>query len=198
MKKYYSFLLSFILNFYFSQQTEGLTLIKEKYEDKIQKIKNSYQDEILKAPLRKRAKIILKKDNDIFALEIKRDQEYQQEIEKLQSAYPIFDSNLTPPKEDETHTSPKYPDGMDAFKKEIMNNFNSEAVHGKGKIQSIVIFIIEKDGSIITAKGFGENQSFNRQAEHAILFTQKKWEPGIKNGQPQRSRMRVPLTLNFD
>ncbi|MDN3695358.1 hypothetical protein QWZ06_25540 [Chryseobacterium tructae] len=198
MKKYCSFLLLFILNFYFSQQTDGFRLIKEKYESDIQKIKNEYLDQVSKVPLRKQAKMALKKDRELYDREVKRDQEYQKELEKLQASYPIADSNLITPKDDEVDNLPKYPDGMDAFKKEVINNFNSEAVTGKGTIQCSVIFIIEKDGSIITAKGFGENQNFNRQAELAVLLTQKKWEPCLKNGQPQRSRMRVPLTLNFD
>ncbi|UKB79463.1 energy transducer TonB [Chryseobacterium sp. MEBOG07] len=87
---------------------------------------------------------------------------------------------------------------MEAFKKEIIDHFNINAINGKGKLQSIVIFIIEKDGSIITAKGFGENQNFNKQAELAVLLIQKKWEPAIRNGQPERAYMSVPLTLNFD
>ncbi|RQO39258.1 hypothetical protein DBR39_09745 [Chryseobacterium sp. KBW03] len=62
MKKYCSLFLLFTLNFYFSQQTEGLRLIKEKYDLEIQKVKNIYLDEVLKVPLRKRAKITIKKD----------------------------------------------------------------------------------------------------------------------------------------
>ena len=198
MKKYYSFLLLFTVTLYFSQQTDGLKLIKEKYEADIQKIKNDYLDEVIKVPLRKQSKMTLKKDKELYDLEVKRDLEYEAEIEKIQASYPISNSNLTFPKDDENYPLPQYPDGIDAFKKEIINNFNTEAVMGKGIVQCVVIFIIEKDGSIITAKGFGENQNFNRQAELAVLLTQKKWEPPLKNGQPQRSRMRVPLTLNFD
>ncbi|KAB1231988.1 energy transducer TonB [Chryseobacterium viscerum] len=198
MKKYCSLFLLFTLNFYFSQQTEGLRLIKEKYDLEIQKVKNIYLDEVLKVPLRKRAKITIKKDSDISSLELKREQEYQEEIKKIQSVYPISDANITSFKDSKVVYHPNYPDGMEAFKKEIIDHFNINAINGKGKLQSIVIFIIEKDGSIITAKGFGENQNFNKQAELAVLLIQKKWEPAIRNGQPERAYMSVPLTLNFD
>jgi hypothetical protein len=198
MKKYCSLFLLFALNFYFSQQTEGLRLIKEKYDLEIQKVKNIYLDEVLKVPLRKRAKITIKKDSDISSLELKREQEYQEEIKKIQSVYPISDANITSFKDSKVAYQPNYPGGMEAFKKEIIDHFNINAINGKGKLQSIVIFIIEKDGSIITAKGFGENQNFNKQAELAVLLIQKKWEPAIRNGQPERAYMSVPLTLNFD
>lgn len=199
MKKYFCLFLLFVLNFYFSQQTEALRLIKAKYDAEIQNTENSYADALTKASLRKRTKIGLKKDSEISALKLKRDLEYQKELEKIQSVYHISDSNLTAPK-DEKFVMPEYPDGLEAFKKEIANNFNaeSEVIQGKGTLQSIVIFIIEKDGSILTAKGFGENPTFNRHAEIAVLLTQKKWQPATKDGIPQRARLRVPFTLNFD
>lgn len=199
MKKYFSISLLFILNFYFSQQTDALKLIKEKYDAEIQHIEDGYKDALAKASLRKRTRISLKKDSDISSLKLKRDLEYQKELEKIQSAYPISNSNLIVPKE-EGYILPKYPDGMEAFKKEIANNFDAqgEIIQGKGIVQSVVIFIIEKDGSMITAKGFGENPAFNRKAEMAVLLTQKKWQPATKDGVPQRARLRVPFTLNFD
>lgn len=199
MKKHFCLFLLFVLNFYFSQQTEALRLIKAKYDAEIQNIENSYADALTKASLRKRTKIGLKKDSEISALKLKRDLEYEKELEKIQSVYYISDSNLTAPK-DEKFVMPEYPDGLEAFKKEIANNFNagSEVIQGKGTLQSIVIFIIEKDGSILTAKGFGENPAFNRKAEMAVLLTQKKWQPATKDGIPQRARLRVPFTLKFD
>ncbi|SIQ96104.1 hypothetical protein [Chryseobacterium sp. RU33C] len=46
MKKYFSLFLFFALNFYFSQQTEGLRIIKAKYDIQIQNIENNYADAI--------------------------------------------------------------------------------------------------------------------------------------------------------
>lgn len=197
MKKHFSLLLFFALNFYFSQQTEDLRIIKAKYDIEIQKVKKTYLDEVLKVPLRKRAKITIKKDSDISSLELKREQEYQEEIKKIQAAFPLSESTLTVLKDNEV-TPPKYPDGIDAFRKEIINNFNIEAIRGKGKIQTTVKFIVEKDGSIIVVKGIGENENFNREAATAVLLTQKKWEPATKDGLPERAHMSIPLTLNFD
>lgn len=199
MKKHFSLFLFFALNFYFSQQTESLRIIKAKYDVQIQNIENSYADALTKASLRKRTKIGLKKNSEISALKLKRNLEYEKELEKIQSVYHISDSNLTASK-DERFVMPEYPDGIDAFKKEIANNFNagSEVTQEKGTLQSIVIFIIEKDGSILTAKGFGENPTFNRHAEIAVLLTKKKWQPATKDGIPQRARLRVPFTLNFE
>lgn len=199
MKKYYSLFLFFSLNFYFSQQAESLKLVKEKYDAEIQKINNKYTDDIAEAPLRKHAKITLKKDSDIGTLELKRNNEYLEKLEKIKSGYILEDFQLkTDMKDTEEDKSPKYPDGIEAFKKEIAENLNTNLIRGKGIIQSRVVFIIDLDGSIMTAKAFGENESFNKQAELAILLIKKKWEPAKKNNQPYRTRLRVPLTLTFD
>lgn len=197
MKKHFSLFLFFALNFYFSQQTEGLRIIKAKYDIQIQNIENSYTDAFTKASVRKQAKIALIKDKEINSLKRQRSLEYLKEMEKIQSGFPLSESALTVLKDDEV-TPPKYPDGINAFRKEISNNFNIEAIRGKGKIQTTVIFIIEKDGSIIAVKGLGENETFNREAATAVLLTQKKWEPAKKEGLPQRARMSIPLTLDFD
>ncbi|MFS4429931.1 energy transducer TonB [Chryseobacterium sp. S90] len=197
MKKHFSLFLFFALNLYFSQQTEGLRTIKVKYDIQIQNIENSYTDALTKASVRKQAKITLIKDKEINSLKYQRNIEYQKEIEKIQSAFPLSESTLTVLKDNEV-TPPKYPDGIDAFRKEIINNFNIEAIRGKGKIQTTVKFIVEKDGSIIVVKGIGENENFNREAATAVLLTQKKWEPAKKDGLPERAHMSIPLTLNFD
>jgi len=197
MKKHFSLFLFFALNLYFSQQTEGLRTIKVKYDIQIQNIENSYTDALTKASVRKQAKITLIKDKEINSLKYQRNIEYQKEIEKIQSAFPLSESTLTVLKDNEV-TPPKYPNGIDAFRKEIINNFNIEAIRGKGKIQTTVKFIVEKDGSIIVVKGIGENENFNREAATAVLLTQKKWEPAKKDGLPERAHMSIPLTLNFD
>lgn len=199
MRKYYGMFLLLSFNVYFSQQTENLRFIKEKYNAEIQKIKDKYIDDIEQTPLKKRSKITLKKNSDIDFLELKRNNEYLEELEKIKSSYPLSDFESKKAQADtEDDKSPQYPGGSEAFKKELADHINIEAIQGKGIIQTRIVFIVDTNGSIVTVKASGENESFNRQAELAILLIKEKWEPAKKNNQPYKAVMRVPLTLNFD
>lgn len=198
MKKYCSFLLLFTLTFYFSQQTEGLRLIKAKYDAKIQNIVNNYTDAFTKASSRRQSKITSIKDKEISSLKFQRNNEYLEELTKIKAAYVPSLSGSEIDKKIENNTSPKHPKGSDFFKKEMTDNFYADAIQGKNRVECKVYFIIEKDGSITSVKASGDNEQFNRQAELSVLLTQEKWEPAIRNGQPERAFMSVPLVLNFD
>ncbi|MCT2408500.1 energy transducer TonB [Chryseobacterium antibioticum] len=95
-------------------------------------------------------------------------------------------------------TKPIHPKGDAFFKEELSKNMNIQNIQGKGQVTCKLIFIVEKDGSIIKAVGIGDNEKFNRYAELAILLTQDRWEPAKKDGLPVRAIMSVPLMLNFD
>ena len=203
MKKHFSLFLFFVLNFYFSQQTEGLRIIKAKYDIQIQNIENSYTDALTKAPSRKRVnKITSIKDKEINALKFLRNNEYLEELVKIKATYRLSHSSSSSSSGDsekiENSTSPKHPKGSDFFKKEISDNFFSDAIKGRNRIKCRVYFIVEKDGSLTSVKTSGNNENFNRQAELAVLLTQEKWEPAIRNGQPERAYMSFPVALNFD
>jgi hypothetical protein len=199
MKKYFSLFLFFALNFYFSQQTEGLRIIKAKYDIQIQNIENSYADALTKALSRKRVnKITLIKDKEINALKFQRNNEYLEELAKINAAYTSSHSGSKIDKNIENATAPKHPNGSDFFKKEMSDNFFADAIKGTNRVECRVYFIIEKDGSITSVKASGSNEQFNRQAELCVLLTQEKWKPATRNGQPERAFMNVPLALNFD
>lgn len=199
MKKYCSFLLLLTLDFYFSQQTDGLRLIKEKYDAEVQTIHHNYTEAVKKVSIKKLAKITLKKDSHIASLKFKRNTEYLEEMDRIKAAYkPSFSQSGTGDQKNETVTSPTHPKGLEFFKSEIGDNFYTDIISGTGRIECKVYFVVEKDGSILSVKAIGKNEVFNRQAELAVLLTPEKWEPATKNNQPEVSYMSFPVAINFD
>lgn len=199
MNKYCCLILLFILNFYFSQQTEGLRLIKAKYDAEIRNIENSYKDALTKDLSKRRVnKITLIKNREISSLKFQRNNEYLEELDRIKATYKPSRSSSGSSDKIENSTSPKHPNGSDFFKKEISDNFFTDAIQGRNRIECRVYFIVEKDGSLTSVKTSGDNESFNRQAELAVLLTQEKWEPATRNGQPERAYMSFPVAINFD
>ncbi|NIF05629.1 hypothetical protein F3J23_09250 [Chryseobacterium sp. Tr-659] len=198
MKKYCSLFLLLAINFYFSQQTEGLKRIKEKYDTQIQEIKNKYAEDSLKVSSRKLAKVTLKKNDDIYNLNAQRNNEYLEEAAKIKAAYKPSEKQSGSKSKSDNETSAKHLDGAESFKKEISDNMYTYGISLKGKVESRVSFAIEKDGSITFVNAKGNNEKFNKQAELAVLLTQKKWEPATRDHEPVVSYMGFPISLNFD
>jgi hypothetical protein len=47
-------------------------------------------------------------------------------------------------------------------------------------------------------KAYGDNESFNREAERGLLKIKDKWTPAELNGEKVRYRFRIPLTISFN
>ncbi|UFH30630.1 energy transducer TonB [Chryseobacterium sp. C-71] len=60
-----------------------------------------------------------------------------------------------------------------------------------------IIFIVDKDGSMVEIKSFGTNESFNNEAIRAISKIKQKWIPAELNGEKIRYKFKVPLTISF-
>lgn len=201
MKKFFTFLFLFIVSFYFSQQTEGLRMIKKKYDLELENLIVQYKQDIANKAYHKKLKEITRiKDNAVKELEIKRNAEYLEELLKIKTdeVNRVFDVSKLQVIDERGEIMPRYSKGNNVFKEELANNFYSEAVKGKGKISCELSFVIERDGSIVNVKGTGENESFNKQAELALYLIQDTWEPGRLDGRTVKCRMRVPLTLNLN
>lgn len=92
-----------------------------------------------------------------------------------------------------------YPGGINALRQEVANLFYSDGVYSELKdLRTQVAFIVEKDGSITNVKAEGDNFTFNRQAEIALYSVTEKFSPAYMDGNPVRSRFRLPLNLKFD
>ncbi|MFB9120239.1 energy transducer TonB [Bergeyella porcorum] len=93
----------------------------------------------------------------------------------------------------------EFPGGINSFRNEVSNNFDGSAMEGgEGTLKTEITFVVERDGSITQVKATGSNSDFNREAERTVKSIRKKWTPAKINGQPVRSRFRLPLTMNFE
>ena len=94
----------------------------------------------------------------------------------------------------------EFPEGFEVFKKLIMINFDTSKVNykKKGRIFTVIVFVVQKDGSLGDFSVSGENKQFNKEALNAIKKVDVKWSPALINNLPARQRFKVPLYLTFD
>ena len=94
----------------------------------------------------------------------------------------------------------EFPEGFEVFKKLIMENFDTSKVKykKKGRIFTVIVFVVQKDGSLADFSVSGENKQFNKEALNAIKKVDVKWSPALINNLPARQRFKVPLYLTFD
>jgi len=93
--------------------------------------------------------------------------------------------------------SAKYPLGNEVFKKELSQALNVDNIKGNGKDTCYVRFVVERDGSLSNIIAEGKNNSFNKEAERALMKLNPKWTPGSINNVLVRSRFKVPLYIDF-
>ncbi|WP_228400630.1 energy transducer TonB [Chryseobacterium taihuense] len=92
-----------------------------------------------------------------------------------------------------------YPGGINALRKEVADLFYTEGVYSENpSLKTVVVFVVEKDGTISNVKAEGENFTFNRQAEIAVYSISGRFSPAHINGIPVRYRFRFPLAMNFE
>ncbi|WP_435524414.1 energy transducer TonB [Chryseobacterium indoltheticum] len=58
-------------------------------------------------------------------------------------------------------------------------------------------FTVERDGSLTEVQAIGSNKSFNNSIEKAIKRIKGKWIPAKHNGNFVRTKLQIPITINF-
>ncbi|MCW3160635.1 energy transducer TonB [Chryseobacterium oryctis] len=95
--------------------------------------------------------------------------------------------------------SAEFPQGIKTFRKMIAENFRMRKIkYSQKKETSQIIFIIKKDGTLTDIEAIGTNESFNQEVIRAVKKIKEKWIPAEINGKKARSRVEMPLTINFD
>ena len=96
-------------------------------------------------------------------------------------------------------TEPQFPGGMSEFRKEFSKNFNTSALKKpeNGVLKTVIYYAVEVDGSILCAKAIGDNDSFNKEAERALLAIKTKYNPASVNGLLVRHLLKMPLSMSF-
>ncbi|MCD1115403.1 energy transducer TonB [Chryseobacterium turcicum] len=99
---------------------------------------------------------------------------------------------------DKADTNPVYPGGIDAFRKNFYQTFDSGNINGKGKINAEALFVIDQNGYITEIKVNGENKSMNKEMTRAIKAMSKtKWKPAKLGGIAVKYRFRLPIATNL-
>lgn len=93
---------------------------------------------------------------------------------------------------------PEYPGGMEAFYREVMNNFITPKVSRDITAKVYVSFTIEKDGTMTDIKARGEEvDRLSNEAERVLKSITTKWTPGKKNGKAVRASLVLPIQVNI-
>lgn len=89
--------------------------------------------------------------------------------------------------------------GINGFRSRVGEAVDTSAVgDAEGTVRTTVTFVVELDGSISNVTATGSNSEFNREAERAVRSIRTKWKPAKVNGEPVRSRFRLPLAVNIE
>jgi periplasmic protein TonB len=94
---------------------------------------------------------------------------------------------------------PEYPGGIKNFYKYVGDNFDKPDIDDVKTVTVIVMFVIEKDGSITDVRiardpGYG----MAKEAVRVLKSMKTKWTPGYKNNEPVRTAYTLPITVNIN
>lgn len=94
---------------------------------------------------------------------------------------------------------PQYPGGAVEFMKWLTKNLQYPKLAQVRKTQGKVIahFYVEKDGSIT---GLRIAQSLSRECDQEalrVLGMMPKWQPGVQNGKPCRTKVSIPIVFKL-
>ncbi|MBD3904957.1 energy transducer TonB [Chryseobacterium sp. Ch-15] len=93
-----------------------------------------------------------------------------------------------------------FPNGNEAFTKNVEDAIILDSVKIKKNeniLKAILSFTVEKDGNITETQIIGSNKSFNNSIEKAIKRIKGKWIPEKLNGNVVRSKLQIPININF-
>ncbi len=94
---------------------------------------------------------------------------------------------------------PEYPGGIKKFYEYVGNHFDKPEIDNVETVTVIVMFVIEKDGSMTDIRvardpGYG----MAKEAIRTLKSMKTKWTAGIKNGQPVRTAYTLPITVKIN
>lgn len=89
--------------------------------------------------------------------------------------------------------------GNEGFSKKVEDAVILHSVKfkkGEKTLKAILIFTVEKDGTITEIKVDGTNKTFNNEVKKAAKQVKGKWVLGKKNGSLVKSEMQIPIVIN--
>lgn len=103
-----------------------------------------------------------------------------------------------PEKSKKYNAEAEYLTGFEGFRNELIENFYTENLNGKGLITANVRFVVEPDGRISSVKAEGEDREFNKQTEIAVYMMSFYFSPAYYRGKPVRSSYTMPVRINLE
>ena len=124
-------------------------------------------------------------------------QELQEEDDKALAALNVDPNN--PLNFHIVEDLPKYPGGAVEFMKWLTRNlqYPATARARKTQVKVVAVFYVEKDGSVT---GINVTQSLSPECDREalrVLRKMPKWEPGIQNDQPCRTKVCIPIVFKL-
>ena len=116
------------------------------------------------------------------------------EVKKNSESLPSFEDELQ-----EVEIMPEFPGGMDAFLDFLVKNVRYPIEAQKKGIQGrvIVVFVVNKDGSIAEPEVIQSLHPLCDIEAKRIIMAMPKWKPGFENGQPVRVKYTVPILFKL-
>jgi protein TonB len=95
--------------------------------------------------------------------------------------------------------APAFPGGQEAQNQFMVKNIKYPAEARNRGIQGVVVisFIVEKDGKITNITVLRNPGGGTAEEAQRLVSAMPNWEPGLKNGQPVRVRMQLPVTFRL-
>lgn len=103
-----------------------------------------------------------------------------------------------PEKSRKYNADAEYLTGEEGFRKELVENFYTENLNGKGLLSAVVRFVVEPDGRISSVKAEGDNREFNKQTEIAVYLMSFYFTPAYHKGKPVRTNFAMPVRINLE
>lgn len=101
---------------------------------------------------------------------------------------------------DKNFIQAEFPEGMNAFRNLISQNFNSSVFSGsEGTLKSSVYLSVNEKGEVTKISVEGDNQTFNKETERVFSETTKnvQFTPATLDGKSVETVLRMPLTMAF-
>lgn len=195
------FLLGFFV-FGSAQQNRKLLRIKDKYDNKLKRLQDKcFGDHDIKGNPEKIKMLDAECESEESILETRRSAENDAELAKIKSRAQQKNSvsfARSAGSANATVTLPQYPTGLNGFRKEVAENFNTAVITGKNMLRTQISFVVEPDGSISDVDSDGSNIQLNREAEIAVYLAKHRWKPALENGVAVPYRFKLPMTFYFE
>lgn len=88
--------------------------------------------------------------------------------------------------------------GIDSFRNKVIERFDTQNVDAEGVVQTLITFIVERDGSITNIKATGTNAAFNAEAERTVRSIKNKWTPAKIGDRNVRSYFKFPIKMQIE